>query len=86
MMRYARAAGFGVVCAFVALAASFALIDLGLTLWVLFVDLVMFRAPLVTALALAWNWAAKVWGAYAVDFATVGFFFGWVKSLRHVHK
>jgi hypothetical protein len=78
-LKYARAAGSGTVWALVALPVSFALIDLGLSLWIL----VLYRVPMASALTVAWQWAAKVWGAYAVSFATVGFFFGWVKSLRH---
>ena len=77
-MRYVRAAVFGMLWAFVALLVSFALIDLGLLLWIL----VVYGAPMVTALAIAWKWASSVWGAHAVSFATVGFFFGWVKSIR----
>jgi len=76
-VRYIRAAGVGILWACIALLASFALIDLGLSLWAIFLY------PTPTVLPIAWRWASGVWGAYAVSFATVGFFFGWVKTLRH---
>jgi phosphoglycerol transferase MdoB-like AlkP superfamily enzyme len=85
-MKYLRAFGFGVLWAFITLPASFAMIVLGLSLWILVVyaGLVLHGRP-TDAFVVAWKWAARVWGAFAVSIATVGFFVGWMKSIRQDH-
>jgi len=65
------------------LPVSFAVILFGISAWILIVygGLVVQRPT--DSIAVALEWAASVVGRYAVSFSTVGFFFGWVESVRH---